>query len=105
MSFAAYEVLWMQKISCGTALISPCIASNICVENQGCIEIVEHGCPIDRTQHIDVNFNFVKDQVRDATGVLQYLCSPKIAANILTKILSCEEHRGNQDMLGMTTCQ
>lgn len=105
LSFATREVLWLRKMACETALLTPDISSKIYVDIQGCIGIVENSFLNDRTKHIDVKLNFVKDQVRDGTVVVQFVSSVEMAAHILTKILSVENHRENQLIIVMKSLQ
>lgn len=101
LSFATREVLWLRKLALESGLIKSEVSSKLFVDNQGCIALVQNEVLNERTKHIDVKFNLVKDKVRDGTIILQYLPSALMAADILTKVLNREKHRTNLQLLGM----
>ena len=62
-------------------------------DNQGCIAIAKNHVNHERTKHIDIRYNFVREKVEDKTIVVKYLETTEMLADILTKGLPREQHK------------
>jgi IMP cyclohydrolase len=58
----------------------------------------------ERTKHIDIRYNFVRERVEDKTIVVKYLETTDMLADILTKGLARDQHRKLCDEIGVIDC-
>ena len=56
-------------------------------DNQGAMELAYNDVINEKTKHIDVNYNFIKEKVKDGTIVFNYVPTSENAADIMTKML------------------
>jgi hypothetical protein len=55
----------------------------------------------ERTKHIDIRYNFVREKVEDKTIVVKYLETTEMLADILTKGLPREQHKKLCEGIGL----
>jgi len=70
-------------------------------DNQGCIAMAKNPVNHERTKHIDIRYNFVREKVEDKTIVVKYLETGEMLADILTKGLPREQHRKLCEGIGL----
>jgi hypothetical protein len=103
LSMAVQTVIWIRKL-----LKDFCIASKeptvIYEDNQGCIAMAKNPVNHERTKHIDIRYNFVREKVEDKTIVVKYLETTDMLADILTKGLTRDQHRKLCDEIGILKC-
>lgn len=58
----------------------------------------------ERTKHIDIRYNFVREKVEDKTIVVKYLETTEMLADILTKGLTRDQHKKLCEGLGLVEC-
>lgn len=70
-------------------------------DNQSCRKIVQNTNPSNRTKHIDVRYNFIKDYIRKGLISCEYCCTEEMMADILTKPLNRIKFEKFRFMLGL----
>jgi hypothetical protein len=73
------------------------------VDNQGAIALAENPIHHARTKHLDVQLQFVRDQVERNTIELQYCPTNDMLADIMTKALAKEKHGSMCKLIGMAS--
>jgi hypothetical protein len=67
-------------------------------DNQSCIKLTENPIFYDRSKHIDMRYQYIRDLVERKNVKLQYIATRKQVADILTKPLTSRQFvqlRGN----------
>jgi hypothetical protein len=62
------------------------------VDNRSCValaKILEHHA---RTKHIDIQYHFIREKVKEATVKVEFCRTPKMVADVLPKALSRDKH-------------
>ena len=100
LSMAVQTVIWIRKLLKDFYIASenPTI---IYEDNQGCIAMAKNPVNHERTKHIDIRYNFVREKVEDKTIVVKYLETGEMLADILTKGLPREQHRKLCEGIGL----
>ena len=57
-------------------------------DNQSCIKLSKNPVDHDRSKHINIKYNYIRDMVQKGTVKLQYLSTDEQIADILTKPLT-----------------
>jgi len=71
-------------------------------DNQGAINLTTAVKFHDRTKHVRIKFNFVREAVQNKTIKLLYQASENMVADILTKSLARERHLMITKALGIS---
>ncbi len=103
LSMATQTAIWIRKLlnDFDVASVEPVV---IYEDNQGCIAMAKNPVNHERTKHIDIRYNFVRERVEDKTVVVKYLETTEMLADILTKGLSRDQHRKLCEDIGMADC-
>jgi hypothetical protein len=103
LSMATQTAIWIRKLlnDFDVASEEPTV---IYEDNQGCIAMAKNPVNHERTKHIDIRYNFVRERVEDKTIVVKYLETTEMLADVLTKGLSRDQHRKLCEAIGMTKC-
>lgn len=87
LSFAVREGLWLQQLMTDTGIVKPQNGLKIFCDNQGTISLSNNEYQNERTKHIDVKLNFVKENVGNKNISLSYISTHAVTADLLTKLL------------------
>ena len=95
-SLAACEAIWMRKILVGLfgSHLEPTV---IYCDNHNCIKLSVNPVFHDRSKHIDIRYQHIRDCVQRRIMLLSYIPTEDQDADILTKALTrrkFEYHRG-----------
>jgi transposase InsO family protein len=103
LSMAVQTAIWIRKLLKDFDIASeePTV---IYEDNQGCIAMAKNPVNHERTKHIDIRYNFVRERVEDKTIVVKYLETTEMLADILTKGLSRDQHRKLCEEIGIRDC-
>ena len=101
LSMATQTAIWIRKLLNDFDVASE-VPTVIYEDNQGCIAMAKNPVNHERTKHIDIRYNFVRERVEDKTVVVKYLETTEMLADILTKGLSRDQHRRLCKDIGMT---
>lgn len=104
LSLCTKEVLYFRKLLYSLGLSNNDEATTISQDNQACI-IHAHGKISARAKHIDIQYNFVKEQIQLGVVKLKYVPSKQMAADLLTKPLTRDEHNKNMERLNLVTAE
>jgi hypothetical protein len=85
-SIASCEVIWLRKLLIGLfdEELEPTV---IYCDNRSCIKLSENPVFHDRSKHIEIMYNFIRDRVQKGAVKLQYISTDEQAVDILTKPL------------------
>ena len=70
-------------------------------DNQGAQKLAKNPIFHARTKHIDIRHHFVREALEYGLVQLEYLCTGKMTADVLTKGLPGPNHRKCLEMLGL----
>ena len=103
LSMAVQTAIWIRKLLKDFDIASkePTV---IYEDNQGCIAMAKNPVNHERTKHIDIRFNFVRERVEDKTILVKYLETTEMLADILTKGLPRDQHRKLCEEIGIKDC-
>ena len=73
-------------------------------DNQGCIAMAKNPVNHERTKHIDIQYNFLRERVENKTISVKYTETTEILADILTKGLPRDQHRKLCEEIGIMDC-
>ena len=90
-SAAAKEALWLRKL-CGELGMSV-QSVPICCDSQGALALLHNPILSERSKHIDVHHHFVRERVARKEVCFDYVPSQDMAADMLTKPVSIEQHK------------
>lgn len=102
MTLAICEVLWIKQLirDLGVSDIS---AIPIKCDNQATIAIAANPVQHDKTKHVEIDCHFIRDKAKEGEVKPNYVPSSQQLADILTKILSVEQHQRLLSKLGVQT--
>lgn len=100
LSMAVQTVIWIRKLLKDFNIASE-KSTVIYEDNQGCIAMAKNPVNHERTKHIDIRYNFVREKVEDKTVEVKYLETGEMLADILTKGLPREQHRKLCEGIGL----
>lgn len=100
LSMAVQTVIWIRKLLKDFYIASE-KSTIIYEDNQGCIAMAKNPVNHERTKHIDIRYNFVREKVEDKTIVVKYLETTEMLADILTKGLPREQHKKLCEGIGL----
>ena len=94
------EVVWLRKmLSCLFDLEMD--ATCIYCDNQSCIKLFENPVFHDKSKHIDIKYQYIRDMVEKGDVKLQYVSTDEQVADVLTKPLSRVKFEYFIDKLGV----
>ena len=70
-------------------------------DNQGCIKLSENPVFHDKSKHIEIKNQYIRDMVEKGAVKLHYVATDKQTANVLTKPLSKVKFEYFKDKLGV----
>lgn len=83
-SLGCREVLWLQQLlSCLDR--NPQQATQIFIDNQGAIKIIQNHQINAKTKHIDIKYMFIRHAITDGKVITNYINTSEQIADILTK--------------------
>ncbi|UYV62737.1 hypothetical protein LAZ67_2001760 [Cordylochernes scorpioides] len=99
-SKATKEAIWLRQLlrELHQEQVKP---TTIFCDNQSCIRLVHNPEYHKRTKHIDISYQFIRDQFQKHAIDLLYVCSNDQAADIFTKALPPERYRRLRSQLGL----
>ena len=94
------ELLWLKKlqVEIGVALN---YEMNLLCDNKAAIAISHNPIQHDRTKHVEVDRNFIKQNLEEKIIQLPFIKSEDQLADILTKAVSARNYYNSLDKLGI----
>lgn len=87
MAEACQEVIWLRRL-CNEFGIQNNDATELRVDNQSCMKMVDNQKFSNRTKHIDIKYHFIQNIKEEGIVNLKYCESEKNVADVLTKPLN-----------------
>ena len=81
------ELVWLRKFLSGLSDLE-LDATCIYCDNQSCIKLSENPVFHDKSKHIDIKYQYIRDMVEKGVVKLQYVATDEQTTNVLTKPLS-----------------
>ena len=97
---AISEVVWLQKMLSGLFDLEM-DATCIYCDNQSCIKLSENPVFHDKSKHIEIKYQYIRDMVEKGVVKLQYVATDEQVADVLTKPLSKVKFEYFKDKLGV----
>lgn len=94
-SEAAKEILWLRQFLCDIKEPQESIILN--VDNQSAIKLINNPVFHRRSKHIDIKYNFVRENVAKNVVVIKYVESSNQLADFLTKALPVQKFNTIRD--------
>ena len=100
LSGAAQECLWLRQLEAelGCPPEGPTL---IFEDNQSAIAMAKNPQFHGRAKHIDIRYHFIREQVASGTIKIEYCATKDMAADIMTKGLTREQHCKLREKAGM----
>jgi hypothetical protein len=97
---ATKEAMWLRTLlaSIGRA---PATATVVYEDNRGAIALAENPHAHNRTKHIDVKYHFTREKVEEGVIRVLPMGTKMMIADIGTKVLPRDAHRGFCEMMGV----
>lgn len=96
-SEAAKEVLWLRQLLID--IDEPQLMITLCIDNQSAIKLIHNPIYHKRTKHIDIRYNFIRENVQKNIIVIKYVPSMCQLADFLTKALPPGKFINNRDQV------
>ena len=80
-------------------------ATCIYCDNQSCIKLFENLVFHDKSKHIKIKYQYIRDMVEKEVVKLQYIATDEQIADVLTKPLSRVKLEYFRDKLGVVPCK
>jgi len=103
LSMAAQTAIWIRKLL-KDFIVASKEPTVIYEDNQGCIAMAKNPVNHERTKHIDIRYNFVRERVEDKTISVKYMETTDMLADILTKGLPRDQHSKLCEEIGIMDC-
>ena len=84
---ASSEAVWLQKMLSGLFDLEM-DATCIYCDNQSCINLSENPVFHDKSKHIEIKYQYIRDMVEKGAMKLQYIATDEQVVDVLTKSLS-----------------
>ena len=94
------KVVWLQKLLSGLFDLELDVTCIYC-DNQSCIKLSENPVFHDKSKHVDINYQYIRDMVEKRVVKLQYVAIDEQVADVLTKPLSKVKFEYFRDKLGV----
>jgi hypothetical protein len=84
---ASKEIMWARSLlaEMGFLQINPTILQE---DNKSTIYIINNDCNSQKTKHVDIRYNLVREQVQNKQIIMEYLPTKEMTSDILTKALA-----------------
>jgi len=99
-SWSVYHAVWLRNLISKLELKQE-KGTVIRVDNKSAIELAKNPVNHERSKHIDVQFHFIREQVKEGNVELEHVESRAQAANMFTKSLPSSLFENNKMILGM----
>ena len=97
---ASSEVVWLRKMLSGLFDLEM-DATCIYCDNQSCIKLSENPVFHDKSKHIEIKYQYIRDMVEKGVVKLQYVATDEQVVDVLTKSLSKVKFEYFRDKLGV----
>ena len=97
---ASGEAAWLRKMLSGLFDLQ-LEATCIYCDNQSCINLSENPVFHDKSKHIEIKYQYIRDMVEKGAVKLQYIATDEQVADVLTKPLSRVKFGYFRDKLGV----
>ena len=94
------ELLWLKKLLVEVG-VTPSSEMNLFCDNKAAIAISQNPAQHDRTKHVEVDRNFIKQNLEERIIQLPFVKSKDQLADILTKAVSARNFYNSLDKLGI----
>ncbi|KAL6311416.1 hypothetical protein AAG906_035499 [Vitis piasezkii] len=94
------ELLWLKKLLVEIG-VAPSSEMNLFCDNKAAIAISHNPVQHDRTKHVEVDRNFIKQNLEEKIIQLPFVKSEDQLADILTKAVSARNYYNSLDKLGI----
>ena len=94
------ELLWLKKLLAEISF-APSFEMNLFCDNKAAIDISHNPVQHDRTKHVEVDRNFIKQNLQKKIIRFPFVKSKDQLANILTKAVSTRNFYNSLDKLGI----
>ncbi|WJZ84417.1 hypothetical protein VitviT2T_004022 [Vitis vinifera] len=94
------ELLWLKKLLAEIG-VAPNSEMNLFCDNKAAIAIFHNPVQHDRTKHVEVDLNFIKQNLEEKIIQLPFVKSEDQLADILTKAVSARNYYNSLDKLGI----
>ena len=94
------EAVWLQKMLSGLFDLQ-LEATWIYCDNQSCIKLSENPVFHDKSKHIKIKYQYIRDMVEKGVEELHYIATDEQIADVLTKPLSRVKFGYLRDKLGV----
>ncbi|WJZ95476.1 hypothetical protein VitviT2T_014244 [Vitis vinifera] len=94
------ELLWLKKLLAEIS-VAPNSEMNLFCDNKAAITISHNTVQYDRTKHVEMNRNFIKQNLKEKIIQLPFVKSEDQLADILTKAVSARNYYNSLDKLGI----
>ena len=101
---ASGEAVWLRKMLSGLFDLQ-LEATCIYCDNQSCIKLSENPVFHDKSKHIEIKYQYIRDMMEKGVVKLQYIATDEQIADILTKPLSRVKLQYFRDKLGVVPCK
>ena len=97
---ASNDAIWLQKMLSGLFDLQ-LEATWIYCDNQSCIKLSENPVFHDKSKHIEIKYQYIRDMVEKGAVELLYIATEQQIADVLTKPLSRLKLEYFRDKLGV----
>lgn len=97
---SARQITWLRDIwaELTDSIIDP---SRLFTDNQGALALAQSGAYHARTKHIDIQYHYIREAVKNCLISLNYCPTEDMTADILTKALARPQFEKLRGMLGL----
>lgn len=99
LSDAAKEAAYLRGLLSGVGVPPKTIPLQ--TDSQGAIEWAENPCQHSRTEHIDIRYHYVREEVENGCLQLSYIPTEEMPADYLTKPVSRDKHNFCKTFMGV----
>jgi hypothetical protein len=101
LTHASKELIWIRKLF--SELFHPMDdPTTLCCDNQGAIRLSKDSTFHARTKHIDIHFHFIRQVVELKQGLIKYVPTDDMIADIFTKSLARVKFVRFRSLLGLS---
>lgn len=104
MAMAICEVTWVKGLLKELGIKNLGSTPILC-DNQAALAIAANPVHHDKTKHVEIDCHFIRDKVAEGQVTPTYVPTTEQVADVLTKILTTEQHRQLLVKLGVHTLQ
>ena len=94
------EVVWLHKLLAGLFDLE-LEATCIFCDNQSCVKLSKNLVFQDKSKHIDIEYQYIRDMVQRGVVKLQYVATDEQVADVLTKPLARVKFEYFREKLGV----